>query len=208
MSEIQKIRTEGRRIDPPRNVERIYIEVEAVGNGCTVEGRKALGVVRNDDGTFTRQPTRIEIYVDRLNAVLGRTRTDKERRAYQMAVEAHGEQMKQWMEEHKAHIAAKKTKEERERWIHITCNLRPEHNLAMLGYPRGLPPLESCKVIHPQSMDTMDAREWLKLPAERRAEWLVEPPLTPTNAGQRSAEQMANAMVQALRAIEREKSKK
>lgn len=195
--EVKRIKTEGTRINPLRNVERLLIEVEAVGNGCSVEGHKVLGEVRNDDGTFRRQPTRIEIYVDRLTAVLARTRTDKERRVYERACESHQELLRQWMEDpdNRKRIAACKSKEERERFIHYEYSLRPEHELKGLGYPHGLPPIESCKVIHPGDLDkTIDAREWQKLPAEQRAEWLVEAPITPQNASQRATESNARSI--------------
>jgi hypothetical protein len=201
MDGLKQIRIEpepGKKIDRVRDVERLWLEVEAVGGGSRVEGHRVLGVKRNDDGTFSGQPTRIEIYIDRLGAVLSRTRTDKERRVHEMAVMACDEQRKQWMEENKAAISAKRSKEERDRWIDINCMFRPELEYPRLGYRTGLPPLESCKVLHPQTGDSMDAFEWRKLPAEQRREWLVDAPKTADNANSRSADALAQAIAKAF----------
>lgn len=198
MSEVKRIKTEGRRVDVPRNIERLWLELEAVGSGCSVEGHRVLGEVRNDDGTFSRQPSQIEIYADRLGAVLSRTRTDRDRQKYEQARESARILTDEWIEENKAAVNAKKNKEERERFIHLKCNIRPEHELARMGYRTGMPPLESCKIVHPQTYTTMDAREWQKLPADQRAEWFVEAPITPQNATQRANENLAMQIARAM----------
>lgn len=200
MDNLQRIKTEGPRINPLRNVERLWLEVEAVGNGCSVETHKVLGEVRNDDGTTRRQVTRIEIYADRLNAVLTRTRTDKERRVWEQACESAQFLRDEWLRKNHAAIAAKKNAEERARFIHYEYSLTPAHELPRFGYPTGLPPIEVCKVIHPHTLEAMDAREWLKMPAEKRAEWHVSAPITPENAAQRSNENLAQQIGKAIAA--------
>lgn len=206
--EVQRIKTEGPRINRLRNVERLWIEVEAVGNGCSIETHKVLGVARNDDGTFRFQPTRIEIYADRLNAVLGRTRTEKERRAHEMACDLARNQIEEWIRENQKRVDKILVKEERERMIDLECNIRPEHHYKALGYPTGLPPITTCKVIHPHTYDTIDAFEFAKLSPEKKREWLVGAPVTPENAAVQANEHLAQTIAKAIAAGQQGKQQK
>src|SRR5690349_1706612 len=98
--EVQRIQTEaavGRRIDPPRNVERLWLEVEAVGNGCSLEGHNIKGMEPDGAGGFRFVQTRVEIYVDRLDAVLERVRTDAHRDVWKRAEEAATFQIENWL---------------------------------------------------------------------------------------------------------------
>lgn len=200
--EVKRIKTEGPRMDATRNVERLWLEVEAVGGGCSVEGHRVLGETRNDDGTLTRQPTLIEIYVDRLPAVIARTRTDKERRVWQQACESAQMLIDEWKRENAKVIASKRSQEERDRYVYLHCNVHASQQLAQFGYRTGLPPLDSCKVVHPENTSrTMDVREWQKLPADQRAEWLVDAPITAQNATQRAHEGLTGAFRDGMREL-------
>lgn len=198
--EVQRIKTEGPRIDPVRNVERLWLEVEsAVGGGCSIEGHAVLGHVRDEKGTLVPQKTRIEVYADRLGAVLNRTRTNTHREIYQRAKESAEILTQDWIREHRKEYDGKRSQEEREKFVNLRCMHRPEHELIRMGYRTGLPPLESCKVIHPRNETTMDAFEWQKMPPEKRREWLVDAPITPQNAAQRANENLAHQIAQAIR---------
>lgn len=174
--EVQRIKTEGTRIDPPRNVERLWLAVSTKSNsGAVVAGQHIA----------PGEPRVIEVYVDRLPAVLERTKTDAHRQAYEQAVRMH---------EVQAAEERKRRKLPPDADLGITWNGCPEIHLGLLGYRDGLPPLESCEVVHPQSGERMDARAWQQLDEAKRRDWLVDAPQTPQNAAQRANEHLAATM--------------
>lgn len=179
--DLQRINLESR--DKPRNVGRLVIHVASSAvNGSMVQGYR-----------IPREGAKVEIYVDRLPLVLERVRTQAHRDAYQRARETYQHLRAEWIKEHQR-AYDKKPEHERERWVDLKLNIRPEHELHRLK--QKMPALEYCLVEHPQTGDTMDAFEWQKLPAEQRAGWLVEPPVTTENAAARS-----NAAVEQLAAL-------
>lgn len=196
MTEVQRIRTEG-HLARPRNRERVWLEVVAVpANGATIEGHFVRGPLARE-GKLVPQPVRIEVYEDRVAAVLARTRTEAHAEAYRKACEVNDHLRAEWIREHKAQVDAQ-APHEREQWIDLNCNLRPEQHLVMYGFRDGLPPLESCKVVHPHDERTIDAREWMKLDASKRREWLVDAPTTPENAAHRAGEHIADQIARAI----------
>jgi hypothetical protein len=201
--DVQKIKVEGTRIDPVRNVERLWLEVVcAVGNGCGIEGHIVRGHDVREDGSYGPVPTRIEVYADRLGAVLERVRTDAHRMIHERAAESAQILTDQWIREKGPafkRMLDTKSPEERARIVGLQCNIRPEIEYARLGYRTGIPPLESCHVVSPKTGKTIDAREFQKLPHDKQREWLVDAPMTPTNAAQRANENLAHQIAQAIR---------
>jgi hypothetical protein len=198
--DVLKIATEGRRIDPVRNVERLWLEVTAHGNGCSIEGHRVAGTEVTDTGpAFV--PTRIEIYEDHLDAVLERVRTEAHRAAYQAAEIDCVNETQNWIDakgrEYRRRLESK-APHDRARMLHMECNLRPAHFLAAKGYRTGIPPLESCHVIHPRTGAKIDAREFQKLDVEKRREWIVDAPATPQNQSQRANEHLAETLERVL----------
>ncbi len=196
--EVQTIKTEGKRIDPVRDVERLWLEVEAVGNGCSIEGYAVPGEIRNDDGTTTRQRVRVEVYADRLGAVLARTREEKHREAWRRACESAEILTNEWINEHRKEYEAKKSQGKHHDFVRHGCNHRPSIELSRLGYRTGLPPLDVCNVVHPKTGATMDAREWAKLDANKRGEWMLPAYVTPGNAQARSGDGIRDALRELL----------
>lgn len=175
--DVQRIKTEGTRIDPVRNVERLWLALTTrAQNGASIAGH----LVKPGD-----KPTVIEVYADRLDAVLERVRTDAHREAYAQAVRMH---------ETAAAEERKRRKVPPDTDLGVTWNGCPEIHLGVLGYRTGLPPIETCEVVHPQTLETMDAREWQRLPEDKRRAWLVEAPSTPQNAAQRANEHLADTL--------------
>jgi len=179
--EVQRIKTEGKRIDPVRNIERLWLALTTKSaNGSTVEGH----LIKS--GT---EPTMIEVYADRLPHVLERVRTDAHRRAYEMAVEMH---KTAHAEECRRRKVAAGTD------LGTSWNGCPEIHLGLLGYRTGIPPIETCEVVHPRTKARVDAREFLTLPPEKQREWLVDAPVTPENAAQRANEHLAETIARVL----------
>lgn len=184
---VQKIPTEGDRIDRVRNAHRLYIEVDAVPvNGTIVQGHRVLGTGR------------VEIYADRLDAVLADVRTEEHARVHLMASEVAERARVVWREQNADRLRKIASAEERAAYEHLNCNEVPELYYHHFGARYGLPPLRSCHVVHPETDETMDARAWLAMPAEKRAEWLVEPPITPENANTVASKSIADAIAKAL----------
>lgn len=182
--EVQRIKTEGRRIDDVRTVERLWLALTTKSeNGCTIQGH----LVRPGP-----EPVRIEIYADRLGAVLERVRTDAHRAAYAQAVKMH-----EAARDEECHARDLKPGSD----LGMKWNGAPELHLGILGYRSGLPPLETCEVVHPRTGATMDARAWHVLPDEQQREWLVDAPVTPLNASQLAAESMAETLKNAFAVI-------
>lgn len=178
---VQQIKTEGRRIDPVRNIERLWLALTTKAqNGASIEGH----LVRPGD-----EPVVIEVYADRLDAVLERTRTAAHREAHAQAVRMHETQAAEERRQRKLPPDAD---------MGVTWNGCPEIHYAILGYRSGLPPLESCEVVHPQTKARMDAREWQRLDAAKQREWLVDAPVTPMNAAQRANEHLADTIAKAI----------
>lgn len=205
--DVQKIKVEGSRIDPVRNVERLWLEVvAAVGNGCGIEGHMIRGHERRDDGTFGPVPTRIEIYADRLDAVLERVRTDAHRMIHERAVESARILTEDWIRQKGPafkRMLDGKPPEERARIVSLQCNIRPEIEYQRLGYRTGLPPLESCHIVHPKSGEKVEAHAYRSMPRDKQREYFVEAPMTPTNAAQRANEHLADAIERALSRVNR-----
>lgn len=179
--DVQRIKTEGKRIDEVRNVERLWLAVTTQSaNGCVVEGH----MVRPG-----ADPTRIEVYADRLPGVLARVRTEAHRAAWAQAIKMHEIAAAQERERHGLPADAD---------LGVLWNGCPEIHLQALGYRTGLPPLESCEVIRPDNGATMDAHAFSRLPEEQRHAWLVEAPMTPMNAAQRANEHLAATLAEAL----------
>lgn len=198
--EVQTIKTEagiGEKIDRVRDVERLYLEVEAVGNGCGIEGYKIPGETKNEDGTLSRQRVRIEIYADRLGFVLSRTREDKHRRAWEQAEESARILTDEWIREHKAEYNRKKELGKHHEYVRLGSPHHASIELTRLGYRTGIPPLDVCNVVHPKTGATMDAREFSKLDADKRREWTLPAYTTHGNAQARQGE----AFVQGMREL-------
>lgn len=183
--DVQRIQTEGKRIDDVRNVERLWLAVSTKSeNGCTIEGH----LVRP-----SADPVRIEVYADRLGRVLERTRTEAHQQAYAQAVRMHETALVEERVQRKLPPGTD---------LGVTWNGCPEIHLAILGYRTGLPPLETCEVIRPDTGATMDARAFAALPADKQREWLVDAPVTPINAAQRANKHLADTIARALTARE------
>lgn len=185
--EIQRIQIEGARIDRVRNMHRMIVEVDAVpAGGVDVQGRRVIGTGR------------VEIYADRLDAVLAEVRTERHQVAYQAAKEAAERTTDEWKRENRKALSQFPTEEARAKYVALNCNVRPEQYLNLFGFRTGLPPLASCRVVHPVTEETVDAREWAKLPADKRSAWLIEPPATPETANAIAVNSIAAAIAAAL----------
>lgn len=185
----------GLRADAPRNVARIFVQVSTLSaNGCTIEGH----LVRPG------APVRIEVYVDRLPHVLERVQTDEHRAVLAQATAAAERRNTLWRESPQvAPMLARMSADERETYLRFNGPgsggpIQPAHVLNELGYRTGLPPLETCLVVHAQTGATMDARAWLALPRTEREEWVLDPPKTLDNEADRMTAVFAAAVANAL----------
>lgn len=217
--DVLRISTEGQRIDPVRNVERLWLEVGTTSvNGCSVEGHRVPGAVARAIGDdeerfpweknrFEAVPAVIEVYRDRLGAVLQRTRT----RAHDAQLERANEQAlvltNEWIREHRAAYEARLTPQDKAAFVYANCNHRPEHEFGRLGFRTGLPPLMFCRVVNPAAPETkVDAFEFHELEEEafekrfrlRKRDFFVDAPTTPMNAAQRANEHLAHTIADAL----------
>lgn len=183
--EVQRIKTEGQRIDPLRNVERLWIAVTT----STVGGAVAGGhLVKPGD------PATVEIYVDHLPGVLEQVRTDAHRAAWAQATKMH-------------EVAAAEERKQRklppDADMGVTWNGHPSIHLGILGYRKGLPEIETCDVVHPTKQgERMDARAWLALSADKQKEWMVDAPATPMNQAQRANEHLADTIARVFASMQ------
>lgn len=188
--DVQRIETEGTRIDRVRNQRRMVLELEAIPvNGCMIETHHVTGKAR------------IEVYADRLPSVLERVRTadhDRiERDARAMADRLIGEDIRKLKLEAEW-ARCTDAEQKRDLLIKHRINHAWPQLVRLAGGGSGLPPLRSCKVVHVRTGLTMDARAWDRLPDDAKAGWLDAPPPTPENASSVAQQQLADAFTTAL----------
>lgn len=233
MADVLTIPTEstaGKKIDPVRNMERLWLEVGTTSaNGCSIENHRVPGAnlrkLRDDEPRDPWQthatepvPVVIEVYADRLDAVLARTRTRMHEATYQTARDIALGRVKNWERENKARLDSITSPEERAKHVRIHCNFRPEHEYAALQLHGGMPPLAFCRVVNPKDRnkkaDAFDFLEpvdddspgltdeaFFKKYKARKADFMVEAPPTPFNAAQRANENLAQQLAAALKSI-------
>lgn len=218
-TDVLTIKTEGRRIDPVRNQERLWLEVGTTSsNGCSVEGHRIPAAEARDlepgEARFPWEvkrwepvPVVIEVYADRLGAVLERTRTKAHETLYERACEQAASLTEDWIREKRKEYEARQTDEERAKFVFANCNHRPEHELVRMNYRSGLPPLVFCRVVNPsdrgQVVDAFDFAElddaaFEKKHKARKRDFVVDAPSTPMNAAQRANEHLADVLERAL----------
>lgn len=205
--EVLTIRTEGSRCDPPRNVRRLRLEVLTnSSNGATIEGRWVRGWTKTTEGMKPPEPWQIDVYEDRLPAVLERTRTEEHRRKHKLAEELSEHARQDWINEHRAEVEGKPEAKRAEFVDRMGINLQPEHHYRLVGLPSGLPPLEYCKVVHPTTGEAMDGFEFAKLDRAKRDAWMMAAPRTVENATELAADKQANVIADAIaRVLDRSK---
>ena len=225
MTDVLTIPTESnglKKIDPPRNMERLWLEVGTTSvNGCTIENHHVPGAKlrepKDGDELLPWQthvvepvPVVIEVYADRLTRVLERTRGKMHEAAYASAVDLAKGQVESWERENKAWLDSIDSAEARAKYVRIHCNHRPEHHLAFLGVRGGMPPLVFCKVVDPKNRKrkidafdfaNLDDDEFFKKHKATKASFMVEAPPTPYNAAQRANENLAQQLAEALKSI-------
>lgn len=184
--EVQRIQTEGQRIDPVRNMHRLWLDVSTTSsNGCIIEGHLVHGPIKHKDGRIEPRTTRIEVYADRIGDVLKRVRTEEHNRVHETALRMHDEARR---------LECMNRSLPPETDLGLTWAGAPEQHYALLGYRTGLPPLTFCRVVSPNSGESVDGFAFAALDEEKRKQWLVDAPITPHNASQRANEHFSEVM--------------
>lgn len=200
MTKILEIQTEGPRVETPRNVKRMLLEVETDRKGCAVHGHN----VRRGE------PVMVEIYVDRLRAVADRVRTSAHEEAMLQAGEMADRLIATWKASRKLDLAALPNDEERKAYVARECPHAPEQLYEHFGFRHGMPPLTSLSIVSQDhrkrikltAVDASDPTrlslaEWDKLDDAAQDEYLREPPKTGGNDMERAVAAMAAVMQRA-----------
>lgn len=192
--------------ETPRNVPRLVLATSTLsGNGVNVEGHRVDGPTidaptRDAHGkpltrlelrqarraaTPVQVETLIEVYVDRLTAVIARTRTDEHHRVHETAVRMHDEARQM---------------ECRARGLPLDTDLdvswcgAPELHYPVLGYRTGLPPLTKLEVVHPRDGRRITPEAFLAMPVEEREDFMLRAPSSHENANDKLAETIARVL--------------
>lgn len=191
-----RIRLEG-RCDPIRPIRRLLVAVR-----CPDDHDSAIC----EAARIPRGEERIvEMYVDRLPRVLARTRTDEHRRALAQAQQIAKTKNEAWMKAEHRKVEAMRARPPAEfaKWL---SNSQPaascgSQELAMLGYPGGVPPLESVEVVHPTdpSAPRIDGFAFVQLPEAERVAYTIKPPPTAASAAHDATAYLAEQIAAAIK---------
>lgn len=174
------IAAEGKNIDTPRDMTRLLLEVETESmNGCDIEGHYCR-----------RGKTRIEVYSDRLDAVMKRVRNAQHLEALRVAEGIAAEMQQRWLEETQGRNLPRLNEEQRAKLIAEAC---PHTRWTVLdqtmpGMKGGMPPLTSIAIVdrdgiaHPIEDCQIDPKLFLR-----------DPPATIENRARMVAQQQADA---------------
>lgn len=205
LSNVQRIALEGQRIDRPRNVRRIVVETATDLSGASACGHRITppDVEGFDPRTpwkpakVTQVPTRIEIYVDQLPALLERVRTAEHEQIIEQAKALADRKNAAWIKKNAKRLDSM-NEHDRAQYIYFHQPAHWPGELSYLGLRSGAPPLTYARVLHPQTGESMDAREWLSLPVEERVSWTLGAPPTPLNQQEKATEHMADVIARAF----------
>jgi hypothetical protein len=197
---IQRIRTERHPNETSfqlRNRPRVVLEVDVIPqNGKILLGR------------FCPMGTsRLEVYEDEIEVVLAKVKTKQAAEALILAATLCKGYREEWANENstRRRDLAKMSTEDREEYIDLNANLRPEMfvGLASAGEFRTMVgAVNSVRVVATDEVSMLTVPEFRELSdEERNTKWLIEPPATMANSAERAAGPIAKAFADVLREL-------
>jgi len=199
--------TPGKDIDPPRDVQRLVLEVATDSmNGTGIEGHylPAPAVV---DCQRVHKTVRIEVYADRLNAVLARVRGPKDHEALRLAKEMAPSVRQRWLDDEISPSRQAKLRNEPstqgfadalEQHMHWKCPVN-EWTLLHEVFPEHrhrLPPLLFCRVVDRDGV-ACDMGEFDRRPQD----FLHAAPPTTENRTRLAADHQAKVIAEAMQQV-------
>ncbi len=198
--ETKRIRTEGRRRDGARNERRVTVELTTSVRGVVIQGHHVTGPDPVPSSEVPEPRTsRIEVYLDRLDAVAERVQTPEQLEQYALAQKICDNRTADWLKSNERRMVGMSA-EAKAGFTHRNCNIRPGLFVGHVGLPLGLPPIEKMGIVGVDQTTVIPYAAFLELDSSERDAFLLAPPKTDANEMERTGQIIADSIARAMAA--------